>query len=403
MKKFLSLPLILFFSFQLKAQNLVSDTLYKKGVLQNKNFEVTFPFENSRDWIILTVDINGIPKRFLFDTGASISVLDSNTIGDLSLKEIGTLAISDVNRKKAVQKVCEIQNMTIGGMLIKDAPICITNFPEFLSCEGIQGILGINIINKFNWIISNESMTLTITDKRIEKNINEKEFYYYQSHNNHLVNISIDNNQFWDCCIDFGFNGTLSIHELRYDKSIKDKINSGAVQSAIKSKYGLFGKSAVDTSFYVNAYNIKIREFLEDSIVLTLENDSSSLILIGAEFFSRFNVKIDNTNQRYILCPFKKKEPEKERKSIGLEWENGKIIVQYIYLCSSAFFEGICINDEISLVNNKSAADFNNNCEFSQWIKGQEALTIVLKDNAKTFYIKSETIKYIKECAALKK
>ena len=398
MKKNILLPFVLLFSFQIQAQILSADTFFNKGVLQNKNFEVTIPFEEKSGWIIFQIDINGKPKRFLFDTGAGISAIDKKVVSELSLQKIGNMNVKDANNSVAKQDFYEAQTLKLGEVIINNSPICIVDFPEIISCDGIEGILGNNVINKFNWILDYETKKVTITDKRIEKEENEKEFYYYLEQNRHHVNILLGGDKFYNCSIDFGFNSTMIVPNSLFNQSIIKKINTGDIKAQISPSYGLLGKTAADTTFFLNIGDIQISELIQDSIEVRLKKGNGTQILIGADFFSKYRIKLDNFNQRYILSPAKKQVKKEKKRPIGLTWENGKIIVERMFLCSSTILEGIKLNDEVNLINNKSSKDFNSYCEFDKWIDLQDDLKIEFQNNKKIFIINKETIRYMKDC-----
>ena len=50
------------------------------GIVTPKNYSTVIPYENVNGKIIIKVEVNGKPYRFVFDTGASITTINKNIL-----------------------------------------------------------------------------------------------------------------------------------------------------------------------------------------------------------------------------------------------------------------------------------------------------------------------------------
>ena len=170
MNKIFTFCLLIVLNLNLKAQFLTPEILHKKGILLSKNFDLNVPFvEKKGGWVIFKLKINGIEKRFVFDTGSGINVIDPSALVGLGLTKIGFTKANDSSGKEKYNDVYGSNNLKIDSLTFSDVAFLASPLPDVIACEGIDGILGNTIINKLNWVIDYDAQKIRLTDKKIEK------------------------------------------------------------------------------------------------------------------------------------------------------------------------------------------------------------------------------------------
>ena len=207
---------------------------------------------------------------------------------------------------------------------------------------------------------------------------------------------------FENCILDFGCTAAIIFPKnILSSKVIETKLKEGLYYESVSVSFGLYGKTKSDTTQNLIIPKFKLREITLDSTNVLIEKNGSN-ILIGVSVFSKYKIAIDNVNRRYIFYPRKQIESfiSKKKRPISVSWENKKLVVEQVKLCSSVSSNDVQIEAEVKSLNGKTAKDFKSYCEFDQWTDTQndKDWDIVLMKNKKKLKIKKEEMKMIKDC-----
>jgi hypothetical protein len=287
-------------------QELRSTDLYKDGFIQKKNFESTISFEIVDEWIALKPLINGVEVKLLFDTHAGLTTLSTKFVKQISLHKKGWNSVKDGKGELKKTDIFKIDSIKIGDLVCEGTSCVTTNLPSFMVDLGFNGILGADIINRFNWQINFDTKKITITDKQVEKQTTEEEFYFYMKNNVPYVTLKLDEKSYEYALLDFGCTGSVLL-PFQYHSILNEKIAQGDCTKRTKLANGLFGYGEMDTLYYVKANNFSIGEVKLPEIYAEVSKNDN-LLIIGMDVFSKFNIVIDNNNYRYLLTRRREKE-----------------------------------------------------------------------------------------------
>ena len=402
MNKIFTFCLLIILNSNLKAQFLSPEMLQNKGILWSKNFDLNIPFiEKKGGWVILKLKINGIERRFIFDTGSGINVIDPSALAGLGLTKIGFTKASDSSGKERYNDVYGSDNLKIDSLTFSDVAFLASSLPDIIACEGIDGILGNTIISKLNWVIDYDTQKIRLTDTKIEKG-EGKEVYFYLENNVHRVTLELGDNSFEHCTLDFGCAAAIMFPKnILSSKVIETKLKEGLYYESVSASFGLYGKTKSDTSQNLIIPKFKLREITLDSTNVLIEKNVGH-ILVGVSVFSKYKIAIDNVNRRYIFYSRKNTGNfiSTKRRPISVSWENKKLVIDQVKLCSSVSLNDVQIEAEVKSLNGKTAKNFKSYCEFDQWLdtQNEKDWDIILMKNKKRLKIKKEEMKMIKDC-----
>lgn len=119
-------------------------------------------FQLQANIIVLKLLVNGIPKNFALDTGASRSVIAKQDASELGLKEVmkekGRGAGGEIEVSLA-----RLNSLTLGNAVFRDFPCVVADLEEINKAVGggISGILGFDFLSKFKVTIDYRERKLT--------------------------------------------------------------------------------------------------------------------------------------------------------------------------------------------------------------------------------------------------
>lgn len=388
-------------SVSAKAQQITQDSISKiafsKSILANRNFNFRIPFELSKSTglVVLKIKIENKEYRLIFDTGAEISVFDIKNMDKSAFRTHNKTNVKDSNSEIAAVDAISFNKIEIGQLKIEDVYFQAIKSKDWMICDSIDGIIGNNIISKLNWYFDYDNLVVTISDKELGIKNAVKTINYFLFNRTPHTSIEIGGEVFNSALIDYGNNSQFRI-PFHSNKSVDSFIYSKKYEAFSGFTWGILGFK-MDTSRIIHIPQLKISNNHFDSVEVYVSKNGSRPN-IGHRLLSRYNVGIDTKNKKIYLSERVNKIKNKTLfKPLQMKWEENKIIIDNVMLCSTAYEKGFKIGDLIEKINDKSAADFNDSCSFDTWFIKIDTLEIDTKNGGK-FKFEREKPKLFMEC-----
>lgn len=311
------------------------------------NGKAVIPYEKYLSLIIINISIKGKPYRFIFDTGAGATVISTELAKETGFKQSGSISVSDVQKTSQKLIVGMVDTMRAGNIIYANVGVLVNDFTKnpTLSCIGIDGILGINMIRQNNWVIDYEHTQLVATDLMVLPDMHclaRPEFVFKGRlpHIKFIVNGVSEN-----FLIDSGDNDDcISV-------SAKTHLSEPAAKLAGNSTTGLFG-ARFDTTVYY-----KVTSFKNGEAALNVNRVSSgknASAMIGTGYFEKnYNaIGFDFKNKKLCLPAGKENIPPYMTYGLGFKVTDTGILVgsKFINL-SPEIDKGISVGDTIIAIN----------------------------------------------------
>lgn len=129
-----------------------------------KDGPVVIPFEYVGNEIIIKARVNiGQEAKFIIDTGASQSVIDTTTAAAFDTSPVSTFSIT-AGSKAVPLSYTKIPNLGIGDINLSDVPVLITDLSKV--ADHPAGLIGANILRRFLVTIDYDEKKLILADPR---------------------------------------------------------------------------------------------------------------------------------------------------------------------------------------------------------------------------------------------
>ena len=129
---------------------------------ENTVYRDTIPFRNDLGLIIVPITFNGEEKEFVFDTGAQVTLAYSWASTELR-KTRKTMTVTSSSGLKSKMRLYKSGTIQFASRKITGHRILNTPQNEIFICHQVDGILGVDIIKRFNWTIDYENKILIIS------------------------------------------------------------------------------------------------------------------------------------------------------------------------------------------------------------------------------------------------
>lgn len=261
-----------------------------KGKVNPDQFHVKVPFTTHKGVIGLEVDVNGVTKNLLFDTGADLSLIQQDEIDGAIAKvsgasgrkvELGSGVVPSIK----IDEVEFIDTYALNGDLqgLKE------QIPDF------GGIIGQSVIRKANWLIDYPNHELEFSNKNlVDDRFKEIEIIRDKVHNPYTY-IEV-NGKAYKVIIDLGSSSTINLPS---DSEFAKDVSSITVLSdSTRERYTLGGLQKINEKVG-QLSKVSLGEFELENVDFNI--NESSQPRIGINFFKDFQIYIDNTNDVYRL------------------------------------------------------------------------------------------------------
>jgi len=344
----------------------------------------TIRFENVVGLIIIPVLIDGKVHNFLFDTGGECTVIREDVVAKLDKTNCSKEELNDAFNKVTIQSKCTVKSFSIGTSDLNN--LSIVSFPNsaLFNCMGVEGIIGVDVIQQFDWLIDfNNHYIIKIDTSYIVKGLNDYvAIDFYKNKLRPRIKLKIGN-KIVDFLFDSGANESL-IHKKSY-KKIKNQIIKSYNQVSSISGVNSTDKLSKELVFLVNTQpnNLNLKKY--DVSFSTVSNGENR---IGNAFWGHNQIFFSWTKNKLLFKPV---DTEKKKAyGITLKMINDTMTVNTLIYTEQILISGLKIGDKVKTIDGKS---FKNYCELLtyQLLTHNDILTIELQ-NGKQVTLKKENI-----------
>lgn len=317
--------------------------------------KAVIPYEMVGGKMVIEIEVNGVRKKAVFDTGASKNSITEELMKELRLSVTSTQSVTDVNNNKSNYSISTIAELHLidGDIRFKgyEALIMKTN-P--LECFGIDLLIGSEMFAKTIVTIDGKTKTITVTSSEIEPKLPLRNSAAFTKDDYMpLVRVDLDHVSV-ETLFDTGFGGFFHLRKEDYHKN-NSSFNTIA-ESLSEGSIGLQGKSAgaISNRVLVNRLNFNGAKFFE----VVVETRSAPYSLLGVRLLDYGKVTIDYARKRIYFEAYEKEVLfPKPLNDFSLMVENGNLLITKVW---SSDMNGIKNGNIVTHINGKpvSGLDF---------------------------------------------
>ena len=335
---------------------------------------VKIKFEMVNGLIVIEARINGEKGRFLFDNGFSLSGVNGEFAEKAGIVFSDTSNIIDANNKRSKVSQTQVDKVDINGQVFKETGFYRVNTKAFSPCDSLDGIIGASIINKANWQIDFDALTMLISSEAINSQGAHIDVDF-SSNNSAFVNIEIQG-LITKAKIDFGKSAEV---ELRKELFLNHFLGESAEERIGSLSLSANGLAKQKRNFYLTShYPIKIdRQSLHQNNQIKLVENLKYQAYLGLDFFKDYLVTLNSTENTYIV---KRKASTKHSNSKTLATRESYGISIYfidnewrvIALDPNNEISGnVPLLSQVELIDGQPISRFQNQCDFREYIKNK--------------------------------
>lgn len=313
-----------------------------------QQYKALIPYEMVGGKMIIEVELNGVRKRAIFDTGAAKNTITEKLMNELRLSVTSTQSVTDVNSKKV-----DFKKSSIAELLLPNSNLIFKGFDALMvegnpfECLGVEVLIGSEMFAQTIVEIDHKAKTLLVTSAEVQpKNSLRSSSQFVQNGFMPIITTNLDNIAI-STLFDTGYGGFFLLKNEDYFENVAS-LNSIA-QSISEGSIGLGGKSADELSHrvLVNKMSFTVGKFYG----LVSETSSSPFSLLGMKVLDYGKVIIDYSRGRLYFEPYEKEVTlPKPLNDFGLTVKDGKMLISTVW---SGNASGIANGDVVTHINRR--------------------------------------------------
>jgi predicted aspartyl protease len=359
----------------------------KKPKVTSSDFNTSVNFNFRAGVIIIPVIIKGQEYEFLFDTGASTSIISRDLAKAIGLKKAtSSTNITDSNGRKRKIQNASVDSLSIAGITFTNTDVSIIDWPDnsAVECLAKDGIIGNNLIKLCNWIVDYKKGTLQFSDSPLTLENTHYLKMYAANYRPHFK-LNLNGNTINRVLLDLGSGGSLDVGRGLVSKYGIKTSNFQNIQKIDGSSHGLFG-TTLDTSTTILADSITIASLVFYNVPVELQRKRSCKI--GNQILKKNRVVLDYSNERIGLVPYSTKSSNfglSKSPGFSVSMNTNNLYVSSLTRKSKADSLGISYGDTLLTINGKSHEDFDDYCSFFDFLlndmRKSDSLALVTQSN----------------------
>ena len=340
---------------------LLINLLFFQEVFAQK-FQDTIPFRDDLGIIIIPISFNNKVKHFAFDTGAQRTISYKWASEELKATK-KQLTVLSSSRKKSKMRFYKSGKIQLGSRKISGHKILNTSKNEIFSCYEVDGILGVDIIQEFNWKINFDKKYLIMypsnyTPDEVNK-MHKLDFMYSKSRPYVFLKTKSTKFKF---LLDTGASGYANISKRNYNLTGLEKIPQQELYTGSYDVNGIFSPSS---PLILKFPKTKSKEVLIKPIVFYNNVKSSK---IGNRVWENKSLFLDLKDENLFVSS-QEINNSYESFPCSFAYKNGKIVVAKIHKNTKVWQLGLRQGVEVKEINGR---EFYNFCSLDKY---QRSLT----------------------------
>lgn len=320
-----------------------------------QQLKMTFPYELVGDKMVVKVQVNGVEKRFIFDTGAKLCMVSQALLAEAGLQDTLVQRVVDANNREMESRMAVLDHVLFVGTQ--------TGFQGFralvmdknvFECFGADGLIGSELLSQTIMTIDGQAKTVTLTSAEQAPRLSLRESRpFAQSGVMPIIETTWGRTGI-PVLFDTGFGGFLKMRPEDFQACTPAlEVLAEGIQ---EGSFSVSGKAANTASKRVKVDPFKVCMGTFHNLIV--ETAPAPHSLLGMKLLEYGKVTIDYPRQRFYYEPYEREtELENPLNDYSLKvTESGELVVSTVWSTETS---GIQSGDRVLKINGKPVGKYD--------------------------------------------
>ena len=336
--------------------------------------------------MIVDMQMNGVGRSFVFDTGAGKTSLTGEVCDELGLATVDSMRITDVNSKQVAYPLVMIESLLTPDNKINFSKVPAMRMPEPspLVCFQVDGIIGSDVLAQLIVEIDGKAKTITLTSAENPSKVSLRRMLPFVQGKMPIVTLQAGRGNSLVCLFDTGCPGFLELKSSDFE-ALKDAAAFEVrAEGYGEGSFGIGGQAATASTYRVCFPQLSVGAAKFANV--SSETSTPPYTLLGVKLLDYGKVTLDYPRARFYFEPYEEKFDLTEKHyDMGLRVKDGELVVAAVWTGLKGVVE---VGDKVTKINGKPTGTY----DFCESIingipelkeKKKTKLTVLTKDGEK--------------------
>jgi len=340
---------------------------FNKGGTNAKNYyeEISYQFING--YLFVTPEINGLKRKFLFDTGAPTQITPK-LFNELKSAVINRTKITDISGNKDYLDIVDLKEIKLNNLAFMGVPALVSN-SDIYTCMHIDGVIGSNLLRNSIVRIEPTKQVIILTDDATKLPLDKKKatsLVTGEPQSYPYLMMEVTGKQPQMIGFDSGSPYFLVMAETHAKRFIKDNTFETLSTGFGSSSRGLLGLQKEDSLYRLRLPSISIAKAVFTNVIT--ETNKSNKTRVGAKLLNYGVVTMDFIHHLFYFEPINENNDLSEKlwplKPVAV---NNKLLVGVVW---GEFKNEANPGDQIIAIDDEPCETM----DLCEWLDGKSAV-----------------------------
>lgn len=322
-----------------------------------QQYRTELPYRLVGGKIIVEMKLNGTPRSFIFDTGASRTTLTSELCRELGLRVKDSLDVTDANGHKASYPLVWIDEIQTPDDVFRFKSVAAMKLPEPspLACFPVDGLIGSDLFKQLILVIDGKKKTVTITTAENESAVSLRKMTGFTQAGMPIISIQVGSGHNLICLFDTGYPRFLSLKECDFEALASGSAFELLAEGNTVGSISVGGTSATKVSKRVSFPLLSIGGTKFRNVIS--ETSTPPYSLLGVKLLDYGKVTLDYPRARFYFEAYKPDNDFTEKThDVRLQVKDGDLVVAAVW---GQMKEVVEMGDKVIKINGKPTGNYD--------------------------------------------
>ncbi len=323
----------------------------------SQQYRSELPYRLVGGKMIVEMKLNGTLRSFIFDTGASRTMLTEEVCRELGVIVADSLPVTDANGHKAFYPLVWIDEIQTPDNTFRFKNVAAMKMPEPspLECFSVDGLIGCDLLKQLILVIDGKKKIVTMTTAEKEAMISFRKMVNFVQSGMPIISILTASGNNLVCLFDTGYSEFLSLRESDFEMLESGSAFEFLSEGCTVGSISVGGVAATRVSRRVNFPLLLIGGTKFRNVIS--ETSTPPYTLLGMKLLDYGKVTLDYSRARFYFEAYK---PEYDctgkTHDLGLQVKDGDLMVAAVW---GAMKDVVEMGDKVIKINGKPAGKYD--------------------------------------------
>lgn len=322
-----------------------------------QRYKSEFPYRLVGGKMVVDMNVNGMLRSFIFDTGASRTTLTGEFCRELGLTVTDSLSVTDANGKKSFYPLVLVESIKTPDNVFefRETSAMTIAEPSPFACFQVDGLIGSDLLAKLILEIDGKKKMITLQTAEKESLVSLRAMRPFVTAGMPIISLVVNGGYNLTCLFDTGCPKFFSLKKTDFNSLQANAVVELVAEGYTTGAISVGGQAALDTVHRVKfpLLSVGTAKFRE----VIAETSTPPYTLLGMELLNYGKVIIDYPRGRFYFDAYETENKYLNKsRDVGFLVKDGDLVVGAVW---GEMQREVEMGDKVIKINGKPVGKYD--------------------------------------------